>query len=325
MALTADSGKNAGSCLTPASMTAFLDGSCSSAEKEAALRHISLCQRCYGEWLVLAELQLESDRKYQKKERRPFFLRPANLAAIASAMAAMVCIGLFLDINPFTYRIDKQMVPPVATIKGKLPKAPASAPALQNQVATDSAALPAPAQLKEKLEKQQSTIPQKKMSAADHENKTTSSEKVAKRQAAVKPDTAAPPPPPPPPAEKPAASPLLQPNAEQVAGAAAPLEMRMHEEIHDQAPSPGTFLQWQQELITVCREKDPAKLNTDRLHRLFSAGKKALPVWRHEQPPSSADRSLQLLLLRILDRAQSEEQVLKGCQEILTEVERERR
>ena len=326
MALTADSGKNAGPCLTPASMTAFLDGSCSSAEKEAALRHISLCQRCYGEWLVLAELQMESDRKYQKKERRPFFLRPANLAAIASAMAAMVCIGLFLDINPFTYRIDKQTVPPVATMKGKLPKAPAaSAPALQNQVATDSAALPAPAQLKEKLEEQQSTIPQKKMSTADHENKTTSSEKVVKRQAAVKPDTVTPSQPPPTPAEKPAASPLLQPNAEQAAGAAAPLEMRIHEEIHHQAPSPGSFLQWQQELIAVCREKDPEKLNKDRLHHLFSAGKKALPIWRHEQLPSSADQSLQLLLLRILDQAQSEEQVLKGCQEILTEVERERR
>lgn len=150
LALAADSGEKAGACLTPAAMAAFLDGSCSSEEKEAALRHIGLCQRCYGQWLTLVELQMENSRTYQKKERRPFFLRPANLAAIASAMAAMVCIGVFLDVNPFNYRIDRQTLPPVTTVKKKLPMAPAPAPVVQNKMATDTAASPAPPQIQEK-------------------------------------------------------------------------------------------------------------------------------------------------------------------------------
>ena len=127
LALAADRGEKTGECLTPTAMACFLDGTCSREEKDLALKHISLCLRCYGEWMALVDLRIESGRSRRTKERRPFLLRPASLAAFAAAMAAMVSIGIFLDITPFSYRIDSGPAPPVATMpeKSAAPPAPA--------------------------------------------------------------------------------------------------------------------------------------------------------------------------------------------------------
>lgn len=198
--------EEAGECLTPAAMAAFLGNSCSPEAKDQALRHIGLCRSCYGKWLILVELRLDRGQKHQTKEGRSNFLRPSNLITMAIAMVAMICFGLLINSIPFTLRKDRE---------------PATA-------------------------------------------------------------------------------------------AGTKLEQAMR--ARDLLP----FRQWQQEMAAICHERDRQEIDRDRLQSLFQAGKRALPAWRQQPPPPAAEPSPQSLLFPLLDQAQSEDQLLGHCQEILT-------
>lgn len=139
LALAADRTGEAGDCPNPSAMAAFVSGTCSEEEKQQVLRHVSLCRRCYGEWLILAEMQMWLKHGQRKAEKIPFYRRPANLAALISAMAAAICVGLFLDVNPFGYRIEpsEKSVAPIGKGSG-LPAERQQLPAVMESVPADA-------------------------------------------------------------------------------------------------------------------------------------------------------------------------------------------
>jgi hypothetical protein len=310
LALAADRGEKTGECLTPEAMAAFLDGTCSREEKDLALKHISLCQRCYGEWMVLAELQLESGRTRRTRESRPYFLRPANLAAFAAVMAAVVSIGIFLDINPFSYRIDSEPAPPVATMQEESARLPAA----RDRTADQEAAPPAPARSKE-----QQLAPPRKSPVSENRTITpaTPGQDAASQPSARLKSTA-----PAPAASRPAAAPPLPAKAERKAETAAPEEMREQAGIQRQISPALPFRQWRQELTAVCRGKESQAVDRILSRKLFDDGKRALPSWQQESPASSADRSLRELILPLLERARDEEHLLDHCREITSAVDK---
>lgn len=293
LALAADRGEKTGECLTPEAMAAFLDGTCSREEKDLALRHIGLCPRCYGEWMALINLQFESGLNRRQRESRPFFLRPANLAAFAAAMAAMVSIGLFLDINPFSYRIDSEPAPPVATMQEKS----AAPPAAGNQAA-DQAAPPGPARPKE-----QPAPPRESQVAEDRAGQTEALKQDAAGQPSTKLKSAAPP---------------LPAEAEENAGSTTPQESREQAGMQSQTPLALPFQQWQQELTAVCHDMEGQAIDRTRFRSLFDEGKRALPVWQQESPATSAEQSLRKQILPLLEQASDEGQLLDHCREILS-------
>ena len=306
LALAAGSDEAAGECLTPAAMTACLDNSCSPAEKALALRHISLCRRCYGEWLALAELRLERGRRHGKKTARSFLLRPFNLAAIGSAMAAMVCVGLFFNIVPISYRPGKEPAPPAATSQKDSIMAP-----VDREKSADKGTPPAPArrlELPAPLPKTPST--DNRAMQPEVLSKDSTEQLPAKSKNAAQAPTA-------PTAPQPAASPPRPVAAEQKSESAQPEEVQEQTGLQRQAALLPSLQHWQQEWLSVCREEDPKKLDQIRIRQLFQAGKMALPVWRQEFPDTSADHSLQSLILALLDQAQTEEQLLEHCRQIL--------
>lgn len=292
LALAADRGEKAGECLTPEAMAAFLDGTCSREEKDLALKHISLCQRCYGEWMVLIDLQFESGRMQRTRESRPFFLRPANLAAFAAAMAAMVSIGLFLDINPFSYRIDSEPSPPTATMQEK-----SATSSVAEDRAADQAAPPAPAR-----QEVQSVPPQKGPVSEDHAiaPATPAQDGAGQPSARLK-----------------SAAPRLPAESKKKAETAAPEEIREQAGIQGLVPPALPFRLWQQELTAVCRDLKRQAVNRIRLRNLFDEGKKALPAWQQESPANPAEQSLRDLILPLLEQAGDEGQLLEHCPEIL--------
>jgi hypothetical protein len=304
LALAADRGEKTGECLTPEAMAAFLDGTCSREEKDLALKHISLCQRCYGEWMALINLQFESGMNRRQRESRPFFLRPANLAAFAAAMAAMVSIGLFLDINPLSYRIDSEPAPPVATMQEK-----SATSTIAEDRAADQAAPPAPARPKE-----QPAPPRESRVAEDSAGQT----EALKQDAAGQPSTRLKSADPAPAASRPAATPPLPAESGEKTEAAPPAEMREQAGMQSQPPPALSFRQWQQELTAVCRDMEGQAVDRTRLRSLFAEGKRALPSWQQEPPATSAELSLRELILPLLEQAGDEGQLLDHCPEILS-------
>lgn len=292
-----------GECLSPEAMAAFVSGYCTAEEKQEALRHISLCRRCYGEWLVLMELQLESGRRRRRAEKVPFYLKPANLAALVSAMAAVICVGLFLDINPFGYRIDGEPAPPVATMQQES----ATVPAAGDQTA-DTTAPPARSRQADKATRSEQ-IP----SASDRATATGTMDRNAVEPFSPALKSAGPAPAVP----RPEAAPPPPAESDLQAEPAAPTEERESAGDRDPMPLPLSLRQWHQELTAVCRDREGQRAERMGLDDLFRAGKRALPAWRRQSPSSPAERSLQQRLLPLLDQSQDMEQLLARCPEIL--------
>ena len=308
LALAADRSEKTGECLTPEAMASFLDGTCSREEKELVLKHISLCQRCYSEWMVLIDLQFESGRNRRIKERRPFFLRPASLAAFAAAMAAVVSIGIFLDINPFSYRIDSEPAPPVATMQKESARPPAAGDRTTDQATPPALTRP----------KGQPAPPQESQVGEDRAGQNEALEQDAADKASTRLKSASPSPA----ASRPAAAPPLPAEtgekAEEKTGPATPGNMREQAGIQSQVPPALPFRQWQQELTDVCRDKEGQAVDRTRLRKLFDEGKRSLTAWQQESPAPAAERSLRNQLLPLLEQARDEGQLLDHCREILS-------
>ena len=117
-------------------------------------------------------------------------------------MAAMVCIGLFLDINPFSYRIDSEPAPPVATMQ----KESAAPPAAGDRAADQAAPLPRP-------DRKSSRLRRRKSVGEDRagQNEAPEQDAADKASTRLKSDS------PSPAASRPAAAPPLPPETEQKA------------------------------------------------------------------------------------------------------------
>ena len=301
LGLATETKAGAGECLNPEAMAAFVSGYCTANEKQEALRHISLCRRCYGEWLVLMELQLESGRR-QRGEKIPFYLKPANLAALVSAMAAVICVGLFLDINPFGYRIDGEP-PPVATMRQEAATAPAG-----GDQAADTTAPPARPRQADKADRSEQ-IPSVENHTAETETvdrNTAEPPSPGLKRAAPAPAVPRPEAAPPPPAE-----------SDLQAETAAPEKMLEPTASRDRGSPSLSLEQWHRELAAVCRAREGRMGEQDRLDELFREGKRSLPAWRRQAPASPAERSLRRRLLPLLDQSRDLDQLLARCPEVL--------
>jgi|GEM_PF-2075472 len=302
LGLATETKAGAGECLNPEAMAAFVSGYCTAEEKQEALRHISLCRRCYGEWLVLMELRLDSGRRQRRAEKIPFYLKPANLAALVSAMAAVICVGLFLDINPFGYRIDGEPVP-VATMRQESATPPAAGDQAEGTTEAPSRSRQA----------DKATRSEQIPSASDRKTATGTMDRNAVEPSSPALKSAAPAPAVP----RPEAAPPPPAESDLQAEPAAPTEERESAGGRDPMPLPLSLRQWHQELTAVCRDREGQRAGRMGLDDLFRAGKRALPAWRRQSPSSPADRSLQQRLLPLLDQFQDMEQLLARCPEIL--------
>lgn len=302
LALATEKREAAGECLSPEAMTALIAVDCTADEKREALRHISLCRRCYGEWLILMELQLESGRQ-RRGAKIPFYLKPTNLAALVSAMAAVICVGLFLDINPFGYRIENELSPPIETLRQESVPAPAG-----GDQAADSIASPARSRQADKAT-QLTPIP----SVGNRTIKTETVDRDAAEPPSPELKSAAPAPA----APRPEAAPPPPAEIDLKAEPVAPEKMMDQAEGRDRGTPSLSLEQWHRELAAVCRAREVQEMEQDRLDQLFRAGKNMLPVWRRQAPSSPAERSLQQRLLPLLDQSRDVDQLLARCPEIL--------
>lgn len=304
LALAADQGGEAGACLGPAAMTAFVTGACSAEEKQQALRHVSLCRRCYGEWLILAEMQMERKRGQRKAEKIPFYLKPANLAALVSAMAAAICVGLFLDINPFGYRIEPsgQDTAPLQR-DGEVPVERQQPPAVKKSM---------PESAGESREQPQSlpqaTIPG--MIGKQHEAGPAGKAKGSMPDAMPAPAS----PPPRAMLEKTAPLPAA---ADQAAGTPESGEADAGKEMGGRATEATTLSVWEEQLLAACRREQQTGSSSADRQALFLAGKRSLRLWLRERQATADTSRAPSPLLSILRQAENKEQLFARCGEIL--------
>jgi hypothetical protein len=335
LALATDQDEHPGPCLSPAAMADLVAGVSPEEKKRQALRHVSRCRHCYDEWLILAGMALEQRRGRHKGERIPFYLKPANLAALVSAMAAAICIGLFLDINPFGYRIEpgRDVVPlrQERAVPVEKPAAP-----------SETSALPADAGKKP-------AQPQRLQETGGAGNAGPSRGRPADTAGQSEmPEAAAPAPmaaPVTPPAPEPAARQeqamrreVASPPAETVPGQSTPEPMAadraagapISREADAEKGMAGTDAQaaslagWAEDMLAACRyEQRTGQASTER-QVLFRSGKRSFRQWQNQ--PQAADSLTQSSpLLSLLERSTTEEELFARCPEMLAAAAKEGR
>lgn len=312
LALAADQGGEAGACLDSTAMAAFVTGACSAEEKRQALRHVSLCRRCYGEWLVLAEMQMEQKRGQRKAERIPFYLKPANLAALVSAMAAAICVGLFLDINPFGYRIE----PSVESITPIQQDRELPAEEQQPPVAKESVPENAGARREQPQPLPQTAIP----GMIEQQHEAGSAEKAK----GIMPDPMPAPASPPPRAMLEKSAPLPA-AADQAAGTPDSGGADADREVDGLASEATTLSTWEEQLLSACRHEQQTGFTSADRQALFQTGKRSLRLWQREQQATAGTSRASSPLLSILLQAEDKEQLFARCGEILAIAEDVRR
>ena len=303
LALAADRAGEPGACPGPSAMAAFVSGTCSEEEKRQVLRHVSLCRRCYGEWLILAEMQMGLKRGQGQAERIPFYRKPANLAALVSAMAAAICVGLFLDINPFGYRIEpsEKSVAPILEDSG-LPAERQQLPAVGESVPADAGG------------KQEQ--PQPRPPAATPEAMTRQDlNGPAEEAQGIAPDTMMMPAAPPAQAMRRNGAPA--PAASDRAGSPASGEAEAGREMAGPASEAATLSSWEEQMLSACRQEQETGSTSVYRQALFQAGKRSQRLWLREREATADASRSPSPLLSILRQAQTKEQLFARCREIL--------
>jgi len=97
----------AGDCPDSELLAGFVDGNLDQQRRQAVLSHISQCERCYEEWLLLAEF---THRETDSKILHPPFRR-RNLRVIGSAVALAASVAIFFAL-PYTHH-EEQVVTPM--------------------------------------------------------------------------------------------------------------------------------------------------------------------------------------------------------------------
>ncbi|KAB2889256.1 MAG: hypothetical protein F9K32_13420 [Desulfobulbaceae bacterium] len=311
LALAADRAGEAGACPSPSEMADFVSGTCSEEEKQQVLRHVSLCRRCYGEWLILADMQMGLKRGQRKAERIPFYRKPANLAALVSAMAAVICVGLFLDINPFGYRIEpsEKSIAPTQLDSG-LPAERQQLPAVRESVPADTGRKqeqpqpPPPAATPETMNRQDQSGPaeEAKGLAPDTTMMPAAPSAQAMRQNAAPASAAA-----------------------DRAGSPASGEADAGREMAGPASDTATWSSWEEQMLSTCRQEQETGSTSVSRQALFQAGKRSQRLWLRERQATADPSPSPSPLLSILRQAETKEQLFARCREILATAGEDRR
>lgn len=327
LALATGEEEHPGPCLSPAEMAGFVAGTCSEEEKRQALRHVSLCKLCYGEWLVLAGMEMERRRGKRRGERIPFYLRPANLAALVSAMAAVICVGLFLDINPFDHRIEPGS-DSAAPRQERM--APAQMPAAPAASSTPAARPPLPDRSAEKQVQPQplpsadtaddampsesrpaDTAVQQDAPVASPPAPAVAPEQTA-RQAQEERSFAAPPPQAPP--ERSSPEPAA---AKRAAGASISAADDADKGMAGAPARVAPEDEWADKLLSACRSEQLSGRAGENRQMLFKAGKDSLRLWLDRQRGAAGTSPRLSSLLRILEQANDADELFARCPEML--------
>lgn len=84
-------------CLNSEQMADLVAGNCAAKEQQRFFEHLAGCERCYGQWLELHEIEAgEQKRPKTNVTFRPFKIK--NLAWAGSALAAAASVVLYLNI-----------------------------------------------------------------------------------------------------------------------------------------------------------------------------------------------------------------------------------
>ena len=84
-------------CLNSEQMADLVAGNCAAKEQQRFFEHLAGCERCYGQWLELHEIEAGEQKRPKKNVTfRPFKIK--NLAWAGSALAAAASVVLYLNI-----------------------------------------------------------------------------------------------------------------------------------------------------------------------------------------------------------------------------------
>jgi len=84
-------------CLNSEQMATLVAGSCAAKQQQRFFEHLAGCERCYGQWLELHEIEAGEQKRPKKNVTfRPFKMK--NLAWAGSALAAAASVVLYLNI-----------------------------------------------------------------------------------------------------------------------------------------------------------------------------------------------------------------------------------
>ena len=92
---TGEVGEAGEGCLTREELASMAANVCTPEEREKALAHFSVCQRCYNDWVALCFSLAAMERG---SGRMPL-MTVRNLAYVGSALAIAACVVLFFNIN----------------------------------------------------------------------------------------------------------------------------------------------------------------------------------------------------------------------------------
>ena len=113
LTLAADSGKASGPCLGDEEMAALVEGRGGRRPVSELWAHLSACQRCYSEWLLLKK-SLAAEKAQVRSLR---FAALMKLRYIGTALAAAASIAVYLNV----VRIEESSLRPDASPQAVLP------------------------------------------------------------------------------------------------------------------------------------------------------------------------------------------------------------
>jgi len=84
-------------CLNSEQMADLVAGNCAAGQQQQCFEHLAGCERCYGRWLELHEIEAGAQKRPKKNVTfRPFKIK--NLVWAGSALAAAASVVLYLNI-----------------------------------------------------------------------------------------------------------------------------------------------------------------------------------------------------------------------------------
>jgi len=145
LTLAADSGKASGPCLSDEEMAALVEGHGSRRQVSELWAHLSACQRCYDEWLLLKK-SLAAEKVRVRSLR---FAALKKLRYIGTALAAAASIAVYLNVvrmeeSPPRPETARQMILPPQEKPAVLPSPSLSAKAEKKGAVQEREALPEP-------------------------------------------------------------------------------------------------------------------------------------------------------------------------------------
>jgi hypothetical protein len=108
LALTASRRATASSCLTVEALAAFMDGQCSTQERQLTEAHLADCEECYAQWCAVVTV-MAAGKSGRKKIA--YLFRWRNLRYFGSALAIAASVVIFVHLKDTTMKESVYRVP----------------------------------------------------------------------------------------------------------------------------------------------------------------------------------------------------------------------